>query len=152
VNVVVNSSGVESNTFVAQAAKETIALFVFDGTHIVAQHFPSYLDVGPSTLFPGLTTPAKPGETILVYANGLGPVTSTLTAGSIFQSGSLAAALPTMQVNGVQATVSAASLISPGLYQLNVTLPMNLPNGDNPIAMQYDGHSIPAGAVVNIQQ
>jgi len=78
-------------------------------------------------------------------------VTSTLTPGSIFQSGSLAAALPTMQVSGQQATVSAATLISPGLYQLNVILPSNLQNGDNAITLQYDGLSIPTGAVVAIQ-
>ena len=42
------------------------SFFVFDGTHLAATHLNgSYL--GPASLSPGLTTPAKPGETVVLY-------------------------------------------------------------------------------------
>ena len=36
--------------------------------------------IGPATLYPGTSTPAKPGETIVIYANGFDPRTYPLPA------------------------------------------------------------------------
>lgn len=71
VNVVVTNNGVSSAPIVAQAQALSPSFFVFDGVHVVATHL-NYTDVGPTTLYPGLTTPAQPGETIVLFANGLG--------------------------------------------------------------------------------
>ncbi|HLW76356.1 MAG TPA: hypothetical protein VKS01_05210 [Bryobacteraceae bacterium] len=151
VNVVLTNNGESSSTFSVQAQALSPSLFVFDGTHIVAQHFPSYTDVGPATLFPGLTTPAQPGETILVYANGFGPTSTPVVSGSVLQSGSLAT-LPDVKIGGVDAAVGSASLIGPGLFQFNVTIPLNAPNGDLPIVATYNGLTTQSNAVVTVQQ
>ena len=126
VNITVTNNGQAGPAFAVQAQPLSASLFVFDGTHTVAQHFPSYTDVGPATLFPGLTTPAQPGETILVYANGFGPTSTPVVSGSLSQSGSLAT-LPDVRIGGLEAAVGSANLIGPGLFQFNVTIPLNAP-------------------------
>ena len=44
-------------------------------------------DLGPTSLYPGLTTPAAPGEVVILYANGFGPISPAVVAGSEAQSG-----------------------------------------------------------------
>lgn len=61
VNVVVKNNDALSQTYVAQAQPLSSSFFVFDGTHVVATHLDG-TDIGPTTLYPGLTTPAKPGK------------------------------------------------------------------------------------------
>ena len=159
VQVVVTSNSVPSNAFQVQSAGISPAFFVFDGTHIIAEHLSGaggcatgvvVCLVGPSTLIAGQTTPASSGETIILFMNGFGAVNQTLIPGSLAQGGSLAT-LPTMTVSGLAANVTFAGLISPGLFQFNVTLPQNLPNGDNPVKVQYQNQATPVGAVLAIQ-
>jgi uncharacterized protein (TIGR03437 family) len=57
--------------YAAQAQALSPLCFVFDGTYVVATHADA-ADIGPATLYPGLTTPASPGETIVIYGNGYG--------------------------------------------------------------------------------
>lgn len=151
ISVTVTSGGITSGAFTVQAAALSPAFFVFDATHIVAQHANDLTkDVGPANLFPGLTTPAQSNEVIVMYMNGFGPVNATLIPGALSQSGSLPV-LPQMTVSGLPATVTFAGLIFPGEYQFNVQLPPNLPNGDNPVTVTYQGQSTPPGAVLAIQ-
>ena len=139
-----------SSAFTVQADQISPSLFVFGaGPYVTATHT-SYTDVGPTTLYPGLTTPAAPGETIIVYANGFGPTTTPIVAGSPMQSGSLAT-FPTVQIGGVQANVSFAGLTSPGLYQLNVQIPSTVPAGDQTIVVEYQGASTQSGVLVAVQ-
>src|SRR5579871_2877466 len=73
VTIVVTANGGVSPGFQVNAAPMSPSFFVFNaGPYVIARHFPDYSIVGPSSLFPGLSTPATPGETILVYANGFG--------------------------------------------------------------------------------
>ncbi len=71
--------------------------------------------------------PAKPGETMVMYGVGFGPVTPAIPAGQIVQqsqSNKLAEAFH-MQFGGVPATVNYAGLApqAVGLYQFNVVVP-----------------------------
>ena len=90
--VVVTNSGGVSPAFTAQAQSISPSFFMFNGgPYIAATHADgSYL--GPGGLFPlnpGLTTPAKPGETVALYANGFGPTSVPAVSGSSIQSGTL---------------------------------------------------------------
>ncbi|HEY1496006.1 MAG TPA: hypothetical protein VGF49_15745 [Candidatus Solibacter sp.] len=70
------------------------------------------------------TARAKPGDTIILYGVGFGPVTPDISAGQIVQQ---ANSLPgfTASFAGVPATVQFAGLVSGflGLYQFNVVVP-----------------------------
>ncbi len=154
-------SGLGSNLFSIQAQSESISFFEFGASpYVAATHLNGSLCsapvsgvclVGPTTLYPGASTPAQPGEIIVIYANGFGPVTPPVMKGSEFQSGTLPA-LPTIQIGGLAANVGFAGIISPGLFQLNVTVPQGAPNGDNAIKAGYAGQVTPAGSMITIQQ
>ena len=150
VQVVVTRGGVASAPFTVTKVKLSPTLPVFDlQGHVVARHLDFSL-MGPATLFPGFTTPAKAGETLILVAYGLGlPNGAALTEGSATQSGSLAGPL-VCRVSGVQANVAAA-IISPGLYQLNVTVPAQTVSGDNPITCNYQGVFTFPGALIAVQ-
>lgn len=149
VRVAVN--GIVSDAFTAQGQTLSPAFFTFLGVPYVAATHLNGADVGPTSLYPGVTTPAKPGETIVLYANGFGPTANSITPGSPNQSGSLPK-LPAVQIGGVIATVQYAGLVSPGLFQFNVTVPPNMPDGDQPITAAYNGYSTPSGTLLTVQQ
>jgi len=92
----------------------------------------------PSGTFHG-SHPAKPGDVIVIYAAGLGPVTPTLPSG--LGSGANGTPYPQLvslpQILIGQQPIPAANLqfagLAPsyvGLYQLNVQLPANVPTGN----------------------
>jgi len=107
-------------------------------------------ELGPTTLYPGISTPAQPGEEVALYMNGFGPVSPPVVAGSAVQSGTLAA-MPVVTIGGITAQVIFAGLVSPGLYQLNVFVPAGTPNGDNAITAQYFGATTQAGVLLTVQ-
>ena len=72
---------------------------------------------------PGFTfTPARSGETIVLYGSGFGATLGTLTEGASAQSGALPA-LPIINIGGRVASVTFAGVVAPGLYQVNMTVP-----------------------------
>ena len=150
VNVVVNNNGVSSQTYTAQAQAISPSFFVFDGTHVVATHL-NGTDIGPPTLYPGLTTPASPGETIVIYANGFGQTSVPVVSGSMTQSGTLSP-LPVITISGIQANVRFAGLNNaPGEFQFNVDVPSNVPDGDQPLTATYNGVATQLGVVLTVQ-
>lgn len=149
VQINVTAGGQMSAAFTAQAQSISPSFFAFDGTHVVAQHL-NYTDVGPTTLYPGSTTPAQPGETVILYANGFGATSSPIVKGLEQQSGDLPA-LPVVQIGGSTAKVLGAALVTPGLYQFNVIVPLSVPNGDNTLTAQYGGQTTQAGVVLTVQ-
>jgi uncharacterized protein (TIGR03437 family) len=99
VQVVVTNSGTTSAAFTAQAESLSPSFFVFNGGPYVAATHASGALIGPSTLFPKLTTPAKPSEVIVLYANGFGATSTPVVSGSIQQSGWLSP-LPVVKIGG----------------------------------------------------
>lgn len=151
VNVVVTNNGVSSTPFVAQAQALSASFFVFDGVHVVATHLDG-TDVGPTTLYPGLTTPAQPGETIVVYGNGFGATSTPVVSGAVAQSGTLSA-VPVITIGGIQANVRFAGLNgTPGEFQFNVDVPPNTPDGDQPITAAYNGVTTQVGALLAVER
>jgi len=161
VQVVVNNNSALSAPFTAteNAVAPSFLLFSTQG-YIAATHLNNtgcvasgLVDcyVGPTTLYPGASTPAAPGETIVAYAVGFGLPSTTLTAGSATQAGSLPS-FPSCKIGGNPATLGFAGLISPGLYQFNITIPSTAANGDNPISCTYGGLSTPAGDLITVQK
>jgi uncharacterized protein (TIGR03437 family) len=149
VQVVVTNNGTATASFTAQAQSISPSFFVFNGgPYIIAEHLNGSL-IGPPTLYPGSSTPAKPGEIVVIYANGFGPTNVPVSTGSTIQSGTLSP-LPAIQIGGVAATVQFAGLVAPGEFQFNVIIPASLGNGDQPITATYGGASTQSGALITI--
>lgn len=101
-------------------------VFKINGTQYIVALFP---DGVTYVLPPGITNAvptkrAKPGDTILLYGVGFGPVTPNIPAGQVVQQ---ANQLPAFQVffGGTPATVTYDGLAPTyvGLYQFNVVVP-----------------------------
>jgi uncharacterized protein (TIGR03437 family) len=147
--IVVTYNGVTSAAFTAAAQSLSPSFFVFNGgPYVAATHLNGGL-IGPATLYPGASTPAKPGETIELYANGFGATNVPVQSGSVSQSGTLSP-LPVVKMGGVAATVQFAGLVAPGEFQFNVTIPASLSNGDQTITAAYGGVSTQSGALITI--
>jgi uncharacterized protein (TIGR03437 family) len=139
VQVIVTANGSTSAAYTVLAQPTSPSFFVINGgPYVVAQHAANYALVGPASLYPGTTTPAKPGETVVLYANGFGQTTTPVASGSETQSGNLSP-LPSVTIGGIAASVSYAALVSPGLFQFNVVVPANAPSGDNQLVATVNG-------------
>jgi uncharacterized protein (TIGR03437 family) len=150
--IVVINNGAPSAAFTAPAKPVVPSLLLFNAAGYVAATHLNFTLLGPTTLYPGASTPATANEQVVLYAVGFGPPTSTLTEGSSTQSGSLAS-FPVCKIGGNNAPVSFAGLIAPGLYQLNITVPNPTPpsSGDNPISCTYSGASTQSGALLTVK-
>jgi uncharacterized protein (TIGR03437 family) len=105
--------------------------------------------------FPGTTTaPAQPGETIILWGTGFGATTPAAPSGQVTPPNMYEVSGVTVTIGGVQATnvVTALSPGSAGLYQVNLTVPSSLANGDYPVIATVNGVSSPAGVELTVQQ
>jgi uncharacterized protein (TIGR03437 family) len=150
VQVIVTNNGATSAAYAVQAQSTSPSFFLFNGGPYVAATHANGSYVGPASLYPGMTTPAKLSETVVLYANGFGPTSSPIVGGSPSQSGTLTPP-PTIKIGGLTATVTFAGLVLPGEFQFNVVVPQTLADGDQPISAAYGGVSTPAGALITIQ-
>jgi len=150
VPVVVTNHGTATSPFAVQSQALSPSFFIFSGGPYVAATHVNGAYIGPTSLYPGATTPAKAGETIVLYANGFGATSTPVVSGSVVQSGSLPT-MPAVKIGGMAATVQFAGLVFPGEYQLNVVVPAGL-NGDVPITATYNGQTTQGGTMITIAQ
>ena len=150
VPVQLTTSAGTSNIATATLQAYAPGLFVYGGSYAAATHADGSL-IGPSALYPGTTTPAQPGEAIVLYANGFGQSNPAIVAGSDVQAGALPTN-PLVTVGGYPATVQFAGVVSAGLYQFNIIVPAAVPNGNNVVSIQYNGFTAQSGVLVTVQQ
>jgi minor extracellular serine protease Vpr len=95
--------------------------------------------------------PASAGQTIQIYANGLGPVSNQPATGDPAPASPLAQCKSTaqVQIGNKSATVGFCGLAPgfPALYQLNVTVPSGLASGPNPITVAIGGQTSRASSL-----
>jgi uncharacterized protein (TIGR03437 family) len=134
--IVVQDGSVNSNTVTVPVAATSPGIYSVDSSGSGAG---AILHADYSLV--NAANPATGGETVLIYLTGLGTVTPTVTDGTAGTGTALhnSDATATVYVGGQQATVVFNGLAPgfPGLYQLNVTLPL-LPktSGNLPLAIQ----------------
>ncbi|HTA67660.1 MAG TPA: IPT/TIG domain-containing protein [Bryobacteraceae bacterium] len=150
VQVVVTNNGAATGAFTAQAQPLSPSFFVFNGGPYAAATHVNGTFLGPASLYAGVTTPAQPGETVVLYGNGFGPTSTPVVSGSTAQTGSLSP-LPVIKIGGIAATVQFAGLVAAGQYQFNVVVPSNLANGDQSITATYGGQTTQAGTLITVQ-
>jgi uncharacterized protein (TIGR03437 family) len=117
-------------------------IFTIDGTHAAAQHSSDYTLVTAAS-------PAIPGEVIVLYATGLGPVSPSVASGTPALSNPLSRTIDqaTVTVANASAQILFSGLTpgSFGLYQLNLQLPMNAAPGEATVSLSIGGQvSAPA--------
>ncbi|HUB80862.1 MAG TPA: TIGR03118 family protein [Bryobacteraceae bacterium] len=146
---------VNNNDQISAVANVTLqsaapAFFWLTGNkYIVATHADGAL-AGPTTLITGVTTPVMPGETIVLYGTGFGATSSTPPPNATFPDPLALATLPTVTIGGAPATVVYAGLIEPGLYQLNVEVPVTLAAGDAAVVAIAGGQQSQANAFLAV--
>lgn len=151
VNVQVITAGGTSNIVTANKQEFAPGWFMYSaggGKYIAAQHA-NYSILGSPSLYPK-ATPAKPGETILLYGTGFGPTNPPLTAGQFVKAAAPLANQVGVEIGGQTATVAFAGRSASGLDQINVVVPQ-LPNGDYAVTATVGGAATQANAYITIQ-
>ena len=144
VNVAVTVNGKTSTTFSAKTGTESEALFVVNGgPYVAGQHG----DGSPISA----SSPAKPGDVVVLYGTGFGSTSTPVVAGSPSQGGTLSPQ-PVFTMGGTPAAVQFAGLVGPGLFQFNVVVPANTSDGDETISARYAGATTQAGTLIPVQQ
>jgi uncharacterized protein (TIGR03437 family) len=105
----------------------------------------------PAGALTGLAgSPAKAGDTVVIYTIGLGPTSPSVPSGTASPGSPLARVLgDTFVCFGPDSPFQQAPCVAPGfvgltpglvgLYQLNVVIPQNLAKGDVPIKFTVNG-------------
>jgi uncharacterized protein (TIGR03437 family) len=152
VPVQVTTAKQASNSLTLPKSQFAPAFFTIDNGLYVAALSLSYTLVGSPGLLPGVTTqPAQPGETIVLYGTGFGPVNPPLPTAQLVTTPSVLANTVGVTMGGVTAPVTYSGLVGPGLYQLNVTVP-NLSSGNAAVMATIGGVSTQTGVSVTVQQ
>ncbi len=117
VTMVVNQTTPGVFTLTADGLLDGMILHVADGT-----------EVSPSS-------PAQPGESVIVYLTGLGTVSPSVADGAPGPLNPLSFTTNTINaaIGGVSATVTSANLAPgmAGVYQVTLQIPSGLPAGEN---------------------
>ncbi|MGI8991639.1 MAG: TIGR03118 family protein [Bryobacteraceae bacterium] len=151
VQVQIMNNGLTSATLTAQMQAVSPAFFLIGmGKYIAATHGDGSV-IGPAALFPGSSTPAKPGETIVLYGTGFGATNPAIPDGSLVTSAAKLVETPMITVGGAPATVTFAGLTGAGLYQINIVIPAATADGDVPVVAQAGGVSTQANALITVQ-
>ena len=126
------------------------SFFLWDTAgHIAATHG-DYSLIGTATSVPA-GTPAAPGETIVVWGNGFGATNPAAVNGQVQAGAAPLVQIPTIQFNGANGTVLFAGLTGTGLYQINVTVPSSVADGDASVVALTLGVSSPINGLITIK-
>jgi uncharacterized protein (TIGR03118 family) len=143
--VQVTSNGLASASITVNAQPMAPAFFTI-GTnattgarYIAATHADGSL-IGPASVIQG-ATPAKPGETIVLYGAGFGPASSTIPNGQVVASPITLPTKPLIIIDGSVANVIYAGLTGTGLYQFNVVVPTTIQTGADDLVVALLGNT-----------
>jgi uncharacterized protein (TIGR03437 family) len=107
--------------------------------------------VRPDGSYVDATTPAMPGETIVLYGTGFGPTNPAVTPGKVFRGAAPLTNAASVRIGTTNAEVQFAGIAGAGLYQLNVVVP-NLPDGDHDVVATVAGARSQALARLRVQR
>jgi uncharacterized protein (TIGR03437 family) len=150
---VTTPQGTATATVTMQAASPGLFMYPAANRRYVAAQHADYSILGPAGLYPGASSPAKPGEVIVLYATGFGPTSPQIPSGQVVTS-----AAPVVNLSAISATIGGqpaqvqwAGITMAGVWQLNVQVPASAASGDAAIVAQIGGKSTQGGAFIAIQ-
>jgi uncharacterized protein (TIGR03437 family) len=131
--IVVNNNGILSDPVSIDVQAALPGTFTFDGTNGAILHG---IGLAPVTQ----ANPAVAGETVVLFATGLGPVSNTPASGAAAGSNptSESPVKPIVTVGGVGETVDFSGLAPGfvGLFQVNIEIAPNTPSGSEDVIIQ----------------
>ena len=142
-----------SNIFPSRRSRLAPGFFMYEPEgrrYVIGVHQDGSL-VGKASLYnPPATTPARPGETILVYGTGFGQTTPPGVDGALPTVAPLA--IPANITLGGRPVQVAAALVAAGQYQFNIQIPADMPDGEYALVAETGGALSPANALVAVQR
>ena len=151
VQVIVSNAVGSSAAKTVQMTADAPGFFTVDGRHVAGV----VLDSGggstllaPAGSISGATSrAAKAGETVTLFGSGFGrtqaPVNPNLAQSFAVPlahtTGDFRSAQATLTIGGQPATISFIGTVSPGLYQINASVPQGLSPGDQPVVLSLLG-------------
>lgn len=112
----------------------------------------AYDILGPTGSSLGYSTvAARAGDTVALFAVGLGPTTPMVPSGQSYSGAAATTHSVSLTINGKVVTPAFAGLTGAGLYQINLTVPAGLGSGDVPLLLSVAGAQTPAGVVISLQ-
>ncbi|MGA2119324.1 MAG: hypothetical protein ABSH56_31820 [Bryobacteraceae bacterium] len=165
VNVVVTTANGSGSAAVTLADQSPAFSLLGDGKHVAAiivrpdgsgaygSGASSYDILGPSGTSLGYrTVAAKAGDIVELYGIGFGPTNPAVPSGQAYAGPpGVATDSITITINGVPVTPSFAGVVSPGLFQFNLTVPAGLGSGDQPLLASVNGMSTQNGVAFALQ-
>lgn len=152
--VTVTANGATSDPFTVTSQQYGPAFFPWPNGQPVATHADYTWAVANGTYSGVTTVPAKPGEPIILWGTGFGPTKPAAPSGlAVPPTPTYYTANPiTMTIGGTPASVYATALAGgfAGLYQVVVTVPANLANGNYPIVATVNGAASPPGVMLAV--
>lgn len=151
VAVTVTTADGTSDAFTANLIAEQPGFFMFPSNYVAAVRSDGVFTAKDKLFGTSLTTvPAKPGDVLLLFGTGFGPTETPVPAGSVFSGASKTSRPVTITIGGIDSPVAFAGLTGAGLYQMNVTIPASVPNGDQAIIATINGQRTQVGALLTI--
>jgi len=138
--VIVNNNGALSAPAPLQTGGVTPGIAAYPSGYAQAEHGADYSLITEAS-------PAKPGEYIILYLVGMGGTVSPVTSGQPLAGLDATVDTPTVTVNGETVTSIPYSGLTPtavGLYQINMQVPPDAPNGDLTLQVTEGGVQPPA--------
>ena len=112
----------------------------------------SYDILGPTGTSLGYkSVAAKQGDSVVLFALGLGPTTPPIAAGKAFAGAAATATAVKVAIGNITVTPAFAGLSSAGLYQINLTIPAGLGTGDLPLSATVGSGQTQASVVISLQ-
>jgi uncharacterized protein (TIGR03437 family) len=144
----VQREGLTSNTVTVNVvARAPRLLLIGTAGYGAIQNAADYSIPMPEGAIPGvLTHPAKPGDTLIIYAIGLGATSPPVASGAPAPAAEPFARLTTTPHVSFGSSISALAVepafagLTPGfagLYQLNVVIPEDVPKGVVPVTVNF---------------
>jgi uncharacterized protein (TIGR03437 family) len=150
--VIQNSNG--TSTLTATGQDVSPAFFLWAGKYAVATHADFSLAAAAGTVAGAATTPAKPGDVIILWGTGFGDTLPLAPSGvRIPANTSYPTASPVgVTVDEIPATVIGAALAPgyAGLYQVAIQIPATAPDGDLPVIATVNGVQSPGNTLISV--
>ncbi len=151
-SVTVTNGAGTSGTFTATSYQVQPALYQYAPTkYAIATRYPDNAYIGNPSSING-TVSAKPGDVLILWCTGLGPVNPAVPAGIVPNATapavttSVSVTVGTVVVQPIYAVLSAYA----GLYQVAIQLPTSLPTGDVPIQVNQGSSQSAANVFLSV--
>jgi protocatechuate 3,4-dioxygenase beta subunit len=133
--VTVTSGSASSDSINVDMRQHAPGFFQFPSEYVAAVRSDGAL-LGPANLISGaVTVPALPGDAVLLFGTGFGATDSPVK----------------IHIHDTSVPVAFAGIVSPGLHQVNITVP-DLPDGDYPVTAEVGGVRTAKFARIRIQR